>query len=213
MLLRKLASGWAIMGCLTAILELGLLLQGQSLTLSSTEAIRSRELAERQLARERSVRVELAKPLEAKKVKPGDRILAELMEPLAFDDAVLAPRGAKIQGRVVAIQRVEGNSALILTFEHAIVKGTRVPLTVAVKAIGIPLVIDSAHWVSRPGTPPVDSKALSIHGRLPDNAQGVWGLPGLTLEEAGPDASRLRYKDADLILPSRTQMILRVTRK
>lgn len=202
-----------------AILTLGLFLQAQSLSPNPNAGgqvdVHARDLAERLSARERSVRVELEKPLEAKKAKRGARVTAELMENLEFNEAVLVPRGARIVGRVVDVQRAEGKSAVTLTFDRAVMEGSQRPLMAMIKAIGAPLQIYSAHWESsrihaQNGSRP-ELDGLSIHGRLADNAQGVWGMPGISLEETGADASVLRSKSADFTLQARTQMILRVT--
>ena len=79
------------------------------------------------------------------------------------------------------------------------------------KAIGTPLEIYSAHWASNRSSQG-NSEALSVHGRLANNAQGVWGLPGIALEEAGPQRSMLRSKGKDGALQPRTQIILRITK-
>lgn len=204
-----------------AILTLGLFLQAQPLSSPPSAKVqvdtRERELAERLSALERSVRVELEKPLEARKAKRGARVTAELMENLEFNEAVLVPRGAKIVGRVVDVRRTEGKSAITLSFDRAVMEGSQRSLVATIKAVGAPLQVYSAHWESsriqsQNGARP-ELDALSIHGRLADNAQGVWGLPGLSLEEAGPAASVLRSKSADFKLESGTQMILRVTQR
>jgi len=203
-----------------AILTLGLVLQAQSSSPHPNAGLQvdvRRELAERLSALERSVRVELEKPLEAKKAKRGARVTAELMENLEFNEAVRVPRGAKIVGRVVDVRRTEGKSAVTLSFDRAVMEGSQRSLVATIKAVGAPLQVYSAHWESsriqsQNGSRP-ELDALSIHGRLADNAQGVWGLPGLSLEEAGPAASVLRSKSADFKLESGTQMILRVTQR
>lgn len=204
-----------------AILTLGLFLQAQSLSPHPKAGMpvdtRARDAAERQTALERSVRVELEKPLEAKKAKPGARVTAELTENLEFNDMVVVPRGAKIVGRVVEVKRSEGKSAVTLTFDRAIMEGSERRLVSMIKAIGAPLKVYSAHWESartdsQNGSRP-DLDALSIHGRLADNAQGVWGLPGIFLEEAGPEASVVRSKKVDWKLEAGTQMILRVMQR
>ena len=204
------------MGVYATILAVLLSLQNPSAPGNSKSAgsidIAARERAERLLARERSVRVELAKALQFRKLKPGDRVTAELMESIEFDGRILAARGAKIQGRIIEVRREEGNSAVVLTFERAISKGSSLPLTATIKAIGPPLEFYSAHWAAkRAGHAGADTQAVSIHGRLATNAQGVWNLPGVSLEEAGPSRSRVGTRNSEPALPSRTQMILRVT--
>jgi hypothetical protein len=180
--------------------------------LANSVDISARDLAEQQLARERSVRIELAKALDFRKLKVGDHVTAELMESLEFDGHTVATRGAKIQGRVFEVRREEGNSAVIVAFERAIAKGVSQQLTATIKAIGPPLAVYSAHWASeRSAADRGDTQALSIHGRLASNAQGVWNLPGVSLEEAGPQRSRVRTRSPVSGLPPRTQMILRVT--
>lgn len=163
-----------------AILTLGLVLQAQSSSPHPNAGlqvdVRARELAERLSALERSVRVELEKPLEAKKAKRGARVTAKLMENLEFNEAALVPRGAKIVGRVVDVRRTEGKSAVTLSFDRAVMEGSQ-RLLVAIKAVGAPLQVYSAHWQSsrtqsQNGSRP-ELDALSIHGRLADNGFSV----------------------------------------
>lgn len=125
-----------------AILTLGLVLQAQSSSPHPNAGlqvdVRARELAERLSALERSVRVELEKPLEAKKAKRGARVTAKLMENLEFNEAALVPRGAKIVGRVVDVRRTEGKSAVTLSFDRAVMEGSQRLLVATIKAVGAP---------------------------------------------------------------------------
>jgi hypothetical protein len=185
--------------------------QTPSQSLPNTVDLAARNRAESQLARERSVRLELTKAMEFRKVKQGDRVVAELMENLEFDGRVIVARGAKVEGRILEVRREEGNSAVVLGFDRAVSKGLNLSLSATIKAIGTPLEIYSAHWASNRSSQG-NSEALSVHGRLANNAQGVWGLPGIALEEAGPQRSMLRSKGKDGALQPRTQIILRITK-
>jgi len=200
------------MGMYMTILTVALCVQWQSPSadLSKNVDMAARERAEIELARERSVRLELAKAMDFRKVKQGDRVVAELMENLEFDGRVVVARGAKIQGRVFEVRREEGNSAVVLGFDRAVARGSNLPLLATIKALGTPVEIYSAHWASERPKAIANSEALSVHGRLADNAQGVWGLPGIALEEAGPQRSRVRSKSREAALQARTQIILRV---
>jgi len=189
----------------------GLQVRTPSQSLPKSVDLAARNRAESQLAREQSVRLELTKAMEFRKVKQGDRIVAELMENLEFDGRVIVARGAKVQGRILEVRREEGNSAVVLGFDRAVNRGMDLPLSATIKAIGTPLAIYSAHWASNRSSQS-NSEALSVHGRLANNAQGVWGLPGIALEEAGGQRSLVRSKSGNAALQPRTQIILRVTK-
>src|SRR5690349_22445403 len=96
----------------------GLQVRTPSQSLPKSVDLAARNRAESQLAREQSVRLELTKAMEFRKVKQGDRIVAELMENLEFDGRVIVARGAKVQGRILEVRREEGNSAVVLGFDR-----------------------------------------------------------------------------------------------
>ena len=86
----------------------GLQVRTPSQSLPKSVDLAARNRAESQLAREQSVRLELTKAMEFRKVKQGDRIVAELMENLEFDGRVIVARGAKVQGRILEVRRERG---------------------------------------------------------------------------------------------------------
>jgi hypothetical protein len=87
-----------------------------------------------------TVHAELAKPVDVRKNKPGDEVVARTTQDVQSNGKVVIPRGSKIVGHVTeAKARAKGqpDSSLGLAFDHAVLKdGTTVPVTFAVQAIG-----------------------------------------------------------------------------
>jgi hypothetical protein len=87
-----------------------------------------------------TVHAALTKPVDARKNKPGDEVVAKTTQDVKSNGQVVIPRGSKIVGHVTeAKARAKGqeDSSLGLMFDHAILKnGTTVPVSFAVQAIG-----------------------------------------------------------------------------
>ena len=87
-----------------------------------------------------TVPAQLTKPVDARKNKPGDEVVAKTTQDVKSNGQVVIPRGSKIVGHVTeAKARTKGQneSSLGLAFDRAILKnGTNVPVTFAVQAIG-----------------------------------------------------------------------------
>jgi hypothetical protein len=87
-----------------------------------------------------TVKAELAKPVDVRKNKPGDEVVAKTTQDFKSNGQVVIPRGSKIVGHVTeAKARAKGqqDSSLGLAFDHAVLKdGTTVPVNFAVQAIG-----------------------------------------------------------------------------
>lgn len=85
------------------------------------------------------VHATLTKPVDARKNKPGDEVVAKSTEDVKSNGQVVIPRGSKIVGHVTeAKARTKGqkDSSLGLQFDHAVLKnGTMVPVSFAVQAI------------------------------------------------------------------------------
>lgn len=82
---------------------------------------------------------ELAKSIDAKKVKVGDEVQARVTQAALAQGRVAIPKGAKIIGHITEVSQRNGDqpSRLAFNFDHALLKdGTQVPLSVSVQALG-----------------------------------------------------------------------------
>jgi hypothetical protein len=96
--------------------------------------------AANQLAAGSTVQAELTKPVDVRKNKPGDEVVAKTTQDVKSDGHVVIPRGSKIVGRVTQAQaRAKGQeeSQLGMAFDHAVLKdGTQMPVAFTIQAIG-----------------------------------------------------------------------------
>jgi hypothetical protein len=120
---------------------------------------------------------ELAKSLDAKKVKVGDEVQARVTQAALAQGRVVIPKGAKIMGHITEVSQRNGDqpSHMAFNFDHALLKdGTQVPLSVSVQALG-------------GGTSA--ASMLDQSGNMGSNRQGMpssSGMPGRpTASEAG----------------------------
>src|SRR5882672_4122688 len=93
-----------------------------------------------QLAAGSTVQAELTKPVDVRKNKPGDEVVAKTTHDVKSDGHIVLPKGSKIIGRVTQAQaRAKGQeeSQLGIAFDHAVLKdGTQVPAAFTIQAIG-----------------------------------------------------------------------------
>ncbi len=93
-----------------------------------------------QLQSGNTIHAALVKPVDARKNRPGDEVVAKTTEDVKSDGKVVLPRGSKIVGHVTeakAHEKGQAESALGIAFDHAALKdGSFVPLSVAVQAVG-----------------------------------------------------------------------------
>jgi hypothetical protein len=96
--------------------------------------------AANQLAAGSTVQAELTKPVDVRKNKPGDEVVAKTTQDVKSEGHVVIPKGSKIVGRVTQAQaRAKGQeeSQLGMAFDHAVLKdGTQVPAAFTIQAIG-----------------------------------------------------------------------------
>jgi hypothetical protein len=82
----------------------------------------------------------LVRPVDARKNRPGDEVVAKTTEDVKSDGKVVIPRGSKIVGHVTEAKehkKGQAESALGIAFDHAVLKdGSQVPLSLAVQAVG-----------------------------------------------------------------------------
>lgn len=88
-----------------------------------------------------TVQAELSKPVDVRKNKPGDEVIAKTTQDVKSDGKVVLPKGSKIVGKVTqARARDKGQqvSQLGIAFDHAILKdGRQVPMAFAIQAISV----------------------------------------------------------------------------
>jgi hypothetical protein len=96
--------------------------------------------AANQLKAGSTVQAELTKPVDVRKNKPGDEVVAKTTQDVKSDGRVVLPKGSKIVGRVTHAQaRAKGQeeSQLGMAFDHAVLKdGTQMPVAFTIQAIG-----------------------------------------------------------------------------
>jgi hypothetical protein len=124
--------------------------QASSQTAAKTDANASQEAtasgkngqvsAANQLKAGSTVQAELTKPVDVRKSRPGDEVMAKTTQDVKSDGRVVLPKGSKIVGRVTQAQaRAKGQeeSQLGMAFDHAILKdGTQMPVAFTIQAIG-----------------------------------------------------------------------------
>ena len=113
----------------------------------SKESLQQSEASEAVASSERfapgiTFRAELDKTIDAKKAKAGDPIVAKTMDELKSGSVVIAPRGARIIGHVVAVAPHEKNSEsrLEVAFDKLdLGKGSEIPIRAAIQALAKPV--------------------------------------------------------------------------
>jgi hypothetical protein len=87
-----------------------------------------------------SIHATLQKPVDARKNKPGDQVVAKTNEDVKSEGKVVIPRGSKIVGHVTEVkarEKGQAESAVGVIFDDAVLKdGSHLPLSVAVQAVG-----------------------------------------------------------------------------
>jgi hypothetical protein len=87
-----------------------------------------------------SIHATLEKPVDARKNKPGDQVVAKTNEDVKSEGKVVLPRGSKIVGHVTEVkgwEKGQAESAVGVVFDHAVLKnGSQMPLSLAVQAVG-----------------------------------------------------------------------------
>jgi hypothetical protein len=87
-----------------------------------------------------TMQAELTKPLDARKNKVGDSVIAKTTQDVKSDGRVVVPKGSKIVGHVTEVRastKGQADSAVGIAFERAILRnGIEFPLSLTVQAIG-----------------------------------------------------------------------------
>jgi len=224
--------------------------QGQTSDQPATSAPTEASLSQvSRFATGTKLRVELDKTIDAKKAKPGDPVLAKTMDDLESGGKVVAPRGLKIVGHVVAASPHEKGSAsrLEIAFDKLDLEhGAEVPMKARVQALakpvsnattatentgppssGVPIApsnrggagpggggmgqagsTPNAGTMGNPTGTPIGASPPS--GKISLNAEGVLGMPDLSLAAGPAQDSILASEKHNVKLETGTQMILRV---
>jgi hypothetical protein len=87
-----------------------------------------------------TMQAELTKPLDARKNKVGDSVIAKTIHDVTSGGRVVVPKGSKLVGHVTEVRtqtKDQAGSALGIAFDHAMLKnGTKFPVSLTVQAIG-----------------------------------------------------------------------------
>lgn len=87
-----------------------------------------------------TVQAALAKPVDAKKSKVGDEVLAKTTHDVKSEGHVVIPKGSKLVGHVTEVKahtKEQATSELGIAFDRAVLKnGTEIPLAMSIQAIG-----------------------------------------------------------------------------
>ena len=87
-----------------------------------------------------TVQAALVKPVDAKKNKIGDEVVAKTTHDVKSEGHVVIPKGSKLIGHVTEVKahsKEQATSELGIAFDHAILKnGTEMPLPLGIQAIG-----------------------------------------------------------------------------
>ena len=87
-----------------------------------------------------TMQAELTKPLDARKCKAGDEVIAKTTQDLKSEGHIVVPKGSKLVGHVTQVRtqtKDQAGSALGLAFDRALLKnGTEMPVSLTVQAIG-----------------------------------------------------------------------------
>jgi hypothetical protein len=86
-----------------------------------------------------SIHATLERPVDARKNKPGDQVVAKTSEDVKSEGKVVIPRGSKIVGHVTEVkarEKGQAESAVGVVFDHAVLKdGSHMPLSLTVQAV------------------------------------------------------------------------------
>jgi hypothetical protein len=86
-----------------------------------------------------TVHATLVKPVDARKNKAGDEVIAKNTQDIQSNGQVIVPKGCKLVGHVTEVKAKgngEAQSAVGIAFDHAILKdGREVPMTASIQAL------------------------------------------------------------------------------
>lgn len=140
------------------------------------------------------VLVELTKPLDAHKAKPGDEVAAKVTEDVKADNKMLLPKGSKVMGKVTQAQgRAKGQdeSTLGIAFDSALLKdGTQIPVSFTIQAVANSSAAMAQAALEAQGA----STSISMANNAPGG--GAAGRPGLGSQAQGAAGADLHAGNA-----------------
>ena len=93
----------------------------------------------RQVASGSTFQAELVRPIDARKSKPGDEVVAKTTQDVRSDGQVIIPKGSKLIGKVTEAKAAgngQSDSQVGIAFDHAVLKdGRQVPMAASIQAI------------------------------------------------------------------------------
>ena len=141
-----------------------------------------------------TVQVELIKPIDAHKAKPGDEVVAKITQDVKSDDKVVLPKGSRVMGKATQAQgRAKGQneSELGLAFDSAVLKdGAQVPISFTIQAVA-----DSSAAMAQAA---LDAQSASTSISMSNSAPGggMAGRPGLGSQAQGAPGADLHAGNA-----------------
>jgi hypothetical protein len=107
---------------------------------TSASAAKSGAQAASALQAGSTVQAQLEKPVDARKNKVGDEVVAKTTHDVKSNGQVVIPKGSKLIGHVTEVKahsKDEATSAVGIAFDHAVLKnGGEMPLAMSIQAIG-----------------------------------------------------------------------------
>jgi hypothetical protein len=92
-----------------------------------------------QLASGTAIPATLDKPVDARKAKPGDQVVAKTTQNVKSNGTVVVPKGSKLIGHVTQVQargKGQSESAVGVVFDRAVLKdGRTIPMSASIQAI------------------------------------------------------------------------------
>jgi len=157
-----------------------------------------------------TIRAELVKPIDARKSKVGDEVIAETTQDVKSGGKVVIPTGSKLVGRIMGVRlqnSEQATSRIGIAFNRAVLKsGKEIPVALSIQAIGSNQPSASVAEAARAGAVlraeagssratvvntsshptggmvnKADHPGAAVNASLPANTQGVVGLQGLSL--------------------------------
>jgi len=155
----------------------------QAASSTSAQPSRNTVIAKTRIAPGSVIPVHLTKSIDAKKVKTGDEVDAEVTEDLkAGNGEIIVPKNTKVIGRVTEAQarnKEQKESQVGITFDHAVMKnGGDMALPMSIQAIVAPSYLTGGNNGSSTEATAQPSTTPSTSGMSPGNSRaGSMGTP------------------------------------
>ena len=146
-----------------------------SMSASATNATQSHTM---RIAPGSVIPVQLMKTIDAKKLKPGDQVLAEVTEDLkAANGEIIVPKNTKITGKVTEAQarnKQDKESQVAIAFDQAVLNGANMTLPLSIQAVIGPAYLNpNSNGASNQSaqSSPTPSGGMTPGGRSPGMGQ------------------------------------------